>query len=718
MRQIYFFIIVSILFLTSCTQPTLTLENHRDYESVLGDDGFDEFEDTTESFQMEEVAEKKKKESSHGTKSIERIPSFQSNEFKSIKTNNRARIKKDLVVSGGNVKINVESIPLNEFVDFIFSSVFKMNYTVDKSVKKMIQPITLNMSKPQPKKQVLAVVENILKNESVGFNQKDGTLFISQTSRRKATEGLSDRYMILGRELPSHIADSQKILMFVPFYYTQPKELYLFSERLGINKVKFNFLNKNIAVLRGEAFDIRQLLELLNIVDSPAMEKKTPYLLELEYIDVKKFVEQMKNILKSNSIPIATNIREVGMVLTPIEEINTLMVLSSKKSWMEMLTFWKNRLDVLSEIDDEHTQLYIYKVKHRKADELAEVLQDVLSVDSTKRKNNQNENRAIINNISPSNLLHPRRGEDNQTTSLTGGVNIKSDLHTNSIMMNITPVEYKKILPVIKKLDTLPLQVAVEVILAEVTLTDSFSLGFEWSLLNNKAISGTSTKVSGAHVLGLSGGGVTSNLFTKNLTSVINAFAENKKLEILSRPRLIILNNKTGNINVGQQVPVISSEASANDLQTGGTTPSILRNISYITTGMTLNLTPTINSNGTLSLDIGIILSEAQTNKTSKIDSPLIVNRSLTTSAVMQSGNSILLGGIISHNKSTGHSGVPFLQDLPFIGDIFKGQSKSHVKTELIILIKPKILKNNKELYEETKRFKLLLTNLQKSVFF
>jgi len=666
---------------------------------------FKEFNDDSENpndFYVEngrvQTLEKRKR----STTTIEKIPDFQANEFKSINKNNAKSIKKDLQVSGGRVKVNVEAIPLNEFIDFIFSSVLKMNYTVNKDVKKMVQPITLNMATPLEKKQVLAVVENILKEESVLLRQEEGTLFLSQSAKGKVLKGLADRYMVLGRTLSPHLKENQKVLVFAPFYYTKPQKLFNFARRLKIDKVKISYLNENIAVLDGEAFDVRQLLELIRLMDSPSLDKKTPYILELEYIGVEKFVKRMKSILESNSIPVAENIREVGMVLTPIEEINSLLVLSSKDSWIEMLTFWKNKLDVLSELDSEKSQLYIYKVKNRKADELATALQDVVMVTKA--------NNANIQSISPT--LDSNQSI-NPSVSHSKGATIKSDLHTNSIMMNMTALEYKKILPIIHRLDILPLQVAVEVILAEVTMTDTFSLGFEWGLRNNKAITGTSTLVSGAHTLLFGGAGISSSLFTKNLTSAINAFAEKKQLDVLSRPRLVILNNETGNINVGQQVPVVSSEASAVDLSTQAATPSILRNITYITTGMTLGLTPTINSNGTLTLDISVELSEAQTNSTSSIDSPLIINRSLKTSAVMQSGNSILLGGIISHKESDGEGGVPYLQSLPLIGNIFKSESKSHVKTELIILIKPKILKNSQELHKETEKYKKMLKTLK-----
>ncbi|MEA2047501.1 MAG: secretin N-terminal domain-containing protein [Campylobacterota bacterium] len=688
----YFALSISLIFFVSCTQTQPQIENKPN-------EAFQEFQ-YQDTFYGDSRSNASIRKARNSTKNIERIPDFQEKEFQSIKTNNRKNIKKEVEVSGGEVKVNVESIPLYEFIDLIFSNVLKMNYTVDKNVKKMKQPITLNMARPLPTKQVLAVVKNILKNESVSFSQKDGMLFIAPSSRRSASKVLSDRYLIVGREISSSLKEMQKVLVFTPIEYLTPKEIAKYAQRLGVTNVEMAFLSENILSLKGEAFYVRQILELIKIIDSPSLDKKVPYVLELEHIDVEKFTKRMKSILQSNAIPVATNIREVGMVLTPVNEINRLLILSPKKSWVKMVNYWKNKLDVLSEVDTEHSQLYIYKVKHRKADEFAEVLSSVLTVEES------STDQAFSANSDANQTLGKSQTE----------LKIKSDLHTNTLMLNVTPAQYKQMLPIIKKLDHFPLQVVVDVTLAEVTMTDTFSLGFEWALLNNKAAEGTPIEVSsGAYDLTLGGSGLASTLFTTNLTSIINTYAETKMLEILSQPRLVILNNKVGNINIGQEIPVLSSE-----IPTEGVTGSLnpVQNISYVPTGMTLNITPTINSNGSLNMDIEVTLSEAQTNSTSGIDSPLIVNRSLTTSAVMQSGNSILLGGMIAHNKSNGDSGVPVLKDLPWIGDIFQSQSENFVKTELIILIRPRILRNTFELYKETNKFRLLLKNLRKSVVF
>jgi general secretion pathway protein D len=280
---------------------------------------------------------------------------------------------------------------------------------------------------------------------------------------------------------------------------------------------------------------------------------------------------------------------------------------------------------------------------------------------------------------------------------------VTADKDTNILMLKLRPKHYKILLPFIEELDKLPLQTLVEVTVAEVTMTDTFSLGFEYAITNE-------SKNLPKALLNITGGGSGLGVvFQGNyLDATINAFAEKQLLNIVSRPKILILNNSTGNINVGTQVPIITSETSASDLNSG-TTPSINRNISYRNTGIVLGLTPTINSNGILTMNISINLSEAQLNDTSGIDSPLIVNRTLDTTAVIKSGDTILIGGLISENKSTSKGGIPGLKDIPFIGDIFASNSKKTTKTELIMLIRPIIIKTAQEIDSETYKFKQLM---------
>lgn len=621
---------------------------------------------------------------------VEQVPSFDKSRFKSLKITANNKKREKIVVRGGNVKVNVESIPLNEFVDFIFSSVLNVNYSVANKVKALKQPITLNMSKVLPKQKLFNVVEKILKNESVILVHENDTIFVKLEKSNVVKDNISDKYIVFGKKIPASIPDDKKVMVFVPYSYIPPKSSFKILKRLGVGHVYFSYIKGDIQILDGKAKDVRQTLQMIEVLDSTTMVNKTPYLLNLDHIEVEKFTKEITTILKKNGIPIANTISNVGIVLSPIKELNSLLVITSKREWLEMIEFWQGKLDVVSEVS-EKPKLYVYNVRYRKADELASVLSSI----------------SINNLVDSSSVL-----DGNRTKKSRRSLNITADLHTNSLMIYATYEEYKKVLDIIKKLDKQALQVLVEVTVAEVDLTNSFSLGFEWSILNNKALSGVTSKVAdGAVSLNLSGtSGIVARLFKTNVTSLINAFAKDKKLDILSRPSLLILNNKTGSINVGEQVPVVSSEVSAGDLNSGGSTPSILRNISYRNTGIIVNLTPTINSNGTLTLDTHITLSEAQTDGSL---SPLIINRNVSTSIIMHSGDSVLIGGLISHSQSQSNSGVPLLKDIPYIGELFKGRSSSHKKTELIILLKPTIINSRLELNNETYKFKALLKTLK-----
>ena len=240
-------------------------------------------------------------------------------------------------------------------------------------------------------------------------------------------------------------------------------------------------------------------------------------------------------------------------------------------------------------------------------------------------------------------------------------------------------------------------------------MTDTFSLGFEWAIRNRGLdVVDTLNVVGGGSGLGVVFQG-------SKIDSTINAFAEDKLLDIVSKPKLLILNNETGSINVGTQVPIITGESSAMDIGSTAGSPSIMRNVSYRTTGVIVGFTPTINSRGILTMSIDLSLSEAQLNDTSTIDSPLIIDRALGTVAVVRSGDTIMIGGLISSNNSESDGGIPLLKDIPWLGTLFKSVGYKKVKTELIILIRPTIIKTPQEMQRVTRAFKALLQNIRES---
>jgi general secretion pathway protein D len=560
------------------------------------------------------------------------------------------------------------------------------------------------MSEAQNASDFFKVVKKILALNNVQIREENNLFFLYKETKDASSSAMDDIYIGYGRDLPVSVDDNQEVMQFVPYNYVKPRNVANLFHLTSLKDIKVYYVIKKIQIIKGKAQSVRKALKLVRLLDKPYLKGKIPYLITFKNIEVKKFLPKMKKIFNLNGITVTDQPSQGGIVMMPIEELNSLYIITPKKEWLEMLLYWKKKLDVESKVE-ESPRLYIYHVKNRKADELAMAVKEVLGLTNTKHTTDITKKKNVAGEIKKKKTTIAKKESASNAFLISRTKytpTVTADLDTNILMMKLTPKHYKILLPFIKQLDKLPLQTLVEVTVAEVDMTDTFSLGFEYAIRNKGLGIGDLLNISG----GGSGLGIVFN--SNKIDATINAFAEKKLLDIVSKPKLLILNNSTGSINVGTQVPIITSETSATDIS-GGTTPTINRNVTYRTTGIVLGLTPTINSNGVLTMTININLSEAQTNDTSGIDSPLIVNRQLSTVAVIHSGDTILIGGLISHNKSRSKGGIPYLKDIPFIGGMFATQSHKITKTELIMLIHPVIIESPKGLTDETKRFKILL---------
>jgi len=698
MKQLFNMII--LIFIGGCSQNTdilkPSLDDLNDINYKIKQDG--------ELVLKKHYISKNKKE--YHRKSIEEVPVFDKRSesllsFKGKKYNNS-----DIYIDDKSVKVSVENIPINEFIDLVLGNVLKLNYSVSSKVKKMVKPISLNMQKPQNSKDFYKVFKELLIMNGIKITNKKGVRFLEKSKASKKIINISDIYIGYGRKIPNYIDDDKKVILFVPYNYIRGNKIVPILKEAGIDKLKYRYTVKDVQTVIGKASDVRKALEIIKMLDRPTIEGKTPYLINLENIEVKKFIERLKKIFNLNGIDTVSEPSSKGIVMMPIEELNMLYVISPRKSWIKTIMYWKKRLDIISEEEDIEPRLYIYHVKNRKADELALAINNLLELSRQRQKQTTISKKL---NVKEKNV---DMQNDNSVLldSFEYLPNITADNDTNILMMKLLPSHYRSLLPFIKELDKLPLQTLVEVTVAEVTMTDTFSLGFEYAIRNYKPdIIKQKLYISG----GGKGLGV---VFKGNYIDVaINTLAKKQLLNIVSRPKMLIMNNNTGAINVGTQVPIVTSEVSSSDVSASPNgTPSINRNITYRTTGINLGVTPTINSNGILTMKINVSLSEAQLNDTSGIDSPLIVNRNLNTVAVIRSGDTILIGGLISKNKSSEHGGIPVLKDLPYIGDMFASQSNKMAKTELIMLIRPIIIQSASEMVNISYKYKKLLEYMKK----
>jgi general secretion pathway protein D len=474
-----------------------------------------------------------------------------------------------------------------------------------------------------------------------------------------------------------------------PYYYN--------NRMLKYNDfVKTYFLSKEaklnidrgdrVIQIKDKAKNIRKAIKFYDFIDRPSMYNKELKLVKMKYMDTKDFIKQIKPILEGYGISVTDSLRQPGVKFVPINQINSFLLISDNESWTRTILSWKNRLDVPIETSIIQRGFFVYKPLNRKADELVKIINRFISLNGKKGYGEEN-----ITNISKSNKN--KKDQINETL-FSNSLQVVLDRERNNIIIHSTKKEYLEISKMLKQLDTLPQQILIEVTIAEVTLRDSMQFGLEWFLKTRGKDYGLSFRALGAGSAGVAGILTTTS---GDFGASFNALQTNKYVNVLSNPKLLVLNNHSGSINVGNQVPIVSSRATASDLGGDGTQPSILQNIMYRDTGIQLTVKPSINSQGFLTLNIHQNVSNAQTNDTSSISSPLIFNRSISTDVLLKSGEMVVLGGLITENKSKDKTQLPILGSIPILGHLFSTSGDSIDKTELVIMVKPTILRTSED---------------------
>ena len=283
----------------------------------------------------------------------------------------------------------------------------------------------------------------------------------------------------------------------------------------------------------------------------------------------------------------------------------------------------------------------------------------------------------------------------------------------NTLLIQGTPQEYEQINSLLRQLDVPPRQVLIDAKIYEVDLTGAFSAGVT-SYLQQNSTSTTSSALNitaGAAGLGLSVGALV--LHSQQLLGVLQASEATQNARVISAPSIIATDSIPATMNVGQSVPVLTSEAVVGGVTTGGTSP-FANTVNNVSTGVTLSITARVNSSGVVTMMINQQVSSPITPSTSGIQSPSFQNRSFQTQLTVQDGDTVAIGGFIQETYSQSSSGVPFLQRIPLLGAAFGSKSISKARTELIVFLTPRVIYDTNQISDATDEIKSSLKHIQK----
>ena len=455
--------------------------------------------------------------------------------------------------------------------------------------------------------------------------------------------------------------------------------------------------NNDTLAITGSEFQLERINQLLLLIDSDPFVNQGIRLYQLN---------------NANATEVATELTEILLLIegpTPayqvkgIERINALLITAPATRGFEEITRWVQILDADSQ--EQVEQLFHYQVKNLKALELAETLTQVFEIEDDSSSIDANQDGASqIRNPVPATELQSattpgapadtaNQNSANTAVSANLVVKIVADESTNSLLIRSTARDYRQLLTTINQLDQVPLQVMINAVIAQITLSDATKFGVDWSrIAANSALDPISTNTS-TSVLPTAGlGGL---LFSKTfidgaaqIDATLEAIAENNEVRLLARPSLTVTNNQEGEITIGSQVPVQQGESIGNS---GVATT----NIQYRDTGIVLTITPQINKDGVVNLVIRQELSSVDASAAGVQNNPVFNNQEINTTVVVRNGENVVLGGLIQTDNEDLNSGVPGLNRIPVLGRLFSYSQISQQRRELFIVLRPEIIDLN-----------------------
>jgi general secretion pathway protein D len=302
-----------------------------------------------------------------------------------------------------------------------------------------------------------------------------------------------------------------------------------------------------------------------------------------------------------------------------------------------------------------------------------------------------------------------------------GNVRIVADPSNNALIITARAQDYKEIESVIKELDVLPLQVMIDATIAEVLLTDNLRYGIKWYFQQGSnaegLLGGAGRSVMDNVTEGLKAYAFSYSLVAlgKDVRVLLSAEANKNKVNILSSPSLMVLNNQEATIKVGDQVPILTNQVgSLTGTGISVTTPGLttVSGIQYRDTGVLLTIRPRVNAGGLVIMDLAQAVDDVKEQVSGGINSPTITQRQIKSSVAVNNGETLVLGGLIKENISNNRTGIPLLHDLPLIGDLFGQTDKKLDRTELVILLTPRVVESRSKARDITNEFRRKLTGL------
>lgn len=568
------------------------------------------------------------------------------------------------VAEGEGVSLNFVQAGIDEVVDVVLGQLLGVNYIIDPRVQ---GTVTTRTSRPIAPENLLPVLENILAANGAAIVQSGNLVNI----------------------VPIDVARTLPHVVVAPGRSVQPRGFgtyFIPLEHASVVSVQETIVTqispgsqlvadpaRNLLVFTGPEQEARSVEEMANVLDIDLLTGRSFALLPLRTAAPTQIAAELERMIGGGGEPALG-----GADVLPIERMGAVLVIGTGPAQLRQLADWVARLD-RADVGAER-QVLVYHVRNGLASGFAEVLNQVFAVSAA---------AAPPAEVAPG-LETGEIGADSfaalDAAAPAAEVRIVADDARNAIVVSGSPEQIAEIGAALRQLDTQPIQVLIEATIAEVLLTDQLEYGLRWAFESGDF--STALFDSRAAFVGPRFPGLNLVLDSADALVVLRALSEVTDVEVISSPQLMVLDNETARLQVGDRVPVTTQQVVS---VTDADAP-VVNSVAYFDTGVILEVTPRVNAEGMVTLQVVQEVSDAVRTESSDIDSPTIQQRRVESIIAVPNGQTVALGGLIRDRQEAGEGGVPVAKDIPVVGNLFKSRSRRGQRTELLILITPRVM--------------------------
>lgn len=634
--------------------------------------------------------------------------------------------------NGQGYDLNFENTPIPTVAKVIFGDILGVGYTIDPRVQ---ATVSLSSGRPVPKNDILHVIESALRVSNVALVREArgyrlvpaadavGTGAVSDAQGRDAGYGIS--------VFPLQHVSAQTIAKFLENFAARPGMVRADRAR-------------NLIVVQGNSVDRRALIDAVTSFDADWMRGQSVGIYPISNSTPEPIIAELERIIDSGEGGMSQDV----IKLQPIGRQNAILVVASKAQLLKTVATWITRLD---RVGGSGIGVKVYRMRYGDARQVAALLNDIFGNGSDNGVDSSSNQLAPGGGAVASSSQRPNLGASQQGTpqpraasgvqqtaapapdsfdarfaDAAGGrsgravaapasayergarpiggpgpalqnVRIAPDVVNNTLLIYASQEHYRIIERTLQQIDRPQLQVAIDATIVEVTLNDQLRYGVQFFLKSSDV------------GLGKNEGSVlnTTNLASAALSRVLpgfnflvgtearprlilDALQTVTDVKVLSTPSVVVIDNQFATLQVGDQIPITTRTAQSVDTATA----PVVNNIDYRNTGVILRVMPRINANGNVLLDVEQEISNVADTATAETLTPTVSQRKVKSSIAIASGQTVLLGGLISERHDRVRGGIPGLTQVPGLGELFSHNRGTAKRTELIIFIRPQIIRH------------------------